>query len=145
MKIQNSDPNKTFSSIKHKDDIVKRALNTFPIYWTQTCLTTSDSTTPLFLACVSRHINLQQLKKDIISHMDISFPFDLTRKPQVAIGKIDNKSDPIKISASVIKVSCAKADAAELQQKFFSSFGSGVAYSPLLLLSSLPYVKVMVT
>jgi len=60
-RIQNSDPNQTFTSIKYKDNIVKKALNSFPMNWTQTALQTSESTTPLFLACVGRHINLTKL------------------------------------------------------------------------------------
>jgi len=145
LKLHNTDPNTTFSSLKFDHGIIKKALNSYPLFWNQTALTTSNSTTPIFLACVGRHINLKQLKQDLTSHANINFPIDLIRKPQLATGYIPTQKEPTTISAQVIKISCAKDNAQELQNKLFSSLGNKVPFAPEHQLTCLPYLKVMVT
>ena len=70
----------TFNYIKHGVQVVKQALNSYPIFWTQSSLTSYDCHTPIFLACISRTVNLKQLRSDLIEHTGIDFPIDLTRR-----------------------------------------------------------------
>jgi len=146
LKLLNTDPTRTFLSIKHDKGIIKKALNSFPIYWNQTAFDKCDKTTPMFLACGGRHINLAQLKADLTQHAELTFPIDLVRKPQIAHGS--NKQDPHTqqaASAHVIKISCAQKDSAALQDKLFAALGNNVPYHPSHQLSCLPHLKTMVT
>lgn len=136
----------TFNYIKHSDNIVKNALQFYPIYWSRSELKSIESATPIFLTGISKTINMKQLKEDLIAHTGITFPIDIARKSQVASGlqQVDGVTERRTLSVPVVKISCAKDNVTELKEKFFSSLGTGVAFHPKHQYSALPYIKVMV-
>ena len=138
----------TFNHIKHKVPIVQEALRNYPIYWSYSTLETTESVTPIFLVGLSKTTNIKQLKLDLIKHMNLTFPFDISRRMQEARGYKESdvdKSNLTTLKLQVLKVSCAKKDVGALKEKFFSSLGVGVAFEPDMQLSVLPSIKVVTT